>query len=79
LSANRGDKIEEEIEKMQSRRNAIRNDLKEHGATISAVSQVVLIAEIASIDTHIKEMKSELEDMGWHDFIEAAWNDSEPF
>jgi len=75
----RGDKIEEEIGKMQSRRNAIRNDLKNHGATLSAVSQVVLIGEIASIDTHIKEMKGELEDMGWHEFIEAAWNDQEPF
>jgi len=70
-----GDKIEEEIEKMQSRRNAIRNDLREHGATMSAVSQVILIAEIASIDTHLKEMKKELDDMGWQDFIQSAWNE----
>ena len=74
-----GDKIEEEIEKMQSRRHAIRNDLKEHGSTLSAVSQVVLIAEIASIDSVIKEMKKELEDMGWQEFIQAAWRDDEPF
>jgi chromosome condensin MukBEF ATPase and DNA-binding subunit MukB len=70
-----GDKIEEEIEKMQSRRNAIRNDLREHGATMSAVSQVILIAEIASIDTHLREMKKELDDMGWQDFIQSAWNE----
>jgi chromosome condensin MukBEF ATPase and DNA-binding subunit MukB len=75
----RGDKIEEEIEKMQFRRNAIRNDLKEYGASLSAISQVVLIAEIASIDTHLQEMKRELEDMGWQEFIQTAWNDNEPF
>jgi hypothetical protein len=72
-----GDKIEEEIEKMQSRRNAIRNDLKNYGANLSAVSQVVLIGEIASIDAHIKDMKSQLEDMGWQDFIQSAWNGHE--
>jgi len=70
-----GDKIEEELEKMQARRNAIWNDLRSHGATLSAVSQVVLIAEIASIDVHIKDMKDQLEDMGWHEFIQAAWKD----
>jgi len=70
-----GDKIEEEIEKMQSRRNAIRNDLREHGATMSAVSQVILIAEIASIDTHLREMEKELKDMDWQEFIQSAWNE----
>jgi hypothetical protein len=75
----RGDKIEEELEKMQARRNAIWDDLRNHGATLSAAAQVVLIGEIASIDVHIKDMKEQLEDMGWHEFIEAAWNDNEPF
>ena len=70
-----GDKVEEELEKMQSRRNAIWNDLKNHGATLSAASQVSLIGEIASIDVHIKDMKNELEEIGWHKFIEAAWKD----
>jgi hypothetical protein len=69
-----GDKIEEELEKMQSRRNAIWNDLRNHGATLSAASQVSLIGEIASIDVHIKDMKRQLDEMGWHKFIEAAWN-----
>jgi len=72
-----GDKVEEEIEKMQARRNAIHNDLKIHGATLSAQSQVTLIGEIASIDVHIKDMKEQLEEMGWQDFIQSAWNDSE--
>lgn len=68
-----GDKIEEEIDKMLSRRNAIWNDLKAQGHSLSAPSQVALIGEIASIDSHIKEMRRELEDMGWHEFIKAAW------
>jgi hypothetical protein len=75
----KGDKIEEELDKMQSRRNAIWNDLRNHGVTLSAASQVSLIGEIASIDVHIKDMKNQLEDMGWHEFIEAAWRDDEPF
>lgn len=62
---------------MQSRRNAIWNDLKNHGATLSAASQVALIGEIASIDVHIKDMKEQLEEMGWQDFIQAAWNGEE--
>lgn len=69
-----GDKIEEELDKMQSRRNAIWNDLRNHGASLSAPSQVALIGEIASIDYHIKDMKEQLEEMGWQEFIQSAWN-----
>jgi hypothetical protein len=69
-----GDRIEEELEKMQARRNAIWNDLKQNGAVLSAASQVALIGEIASIDVHIKDMQRQLEEMGWQEFIEAAWN-----
>ena len=72
-----GDKVEEELEKMQARRNAIWNDLKNNGATLSAASQVALIGEIASIDVHIKDMKEQLEELGWQDFIQAAWNDGD--
>jgi hypothetical protein len=72
-----GDKIEEEIDKMLSRRNTIWNDLRSHGETLSAVSQVVLIGEIASIDAHVREMKQELEDMGWQEFIQSVWNANE--
>ena len=73
-----GDKLEEELEKMQGRRNAIWNDLKEHGAVLSAASQVALIGEIASIDIHIKDMKEQLEEMGWQDFITSLWNEEGP-
>jgi chromosome condensin MukBEF ATPase and DNA-binding subunit MukB len=66
-------KIEKELGQMQARRNAIWNDLKTHGHTLSAPSQVSLIGEIASLDSMIQEMKRELEDMGWQEFIKAAW------
>ena len=66
-------KIEKELSQMQARRNAIWNDLKTHGHTLSAPSQVSLIGEIASLDSMIQEMKRELEDMGWQEFIKAAW------
>ena len=68
-----GDKLQEELEKMQARRNAIWNDLKTYGDTLSAPSQVSLIGEIASLDSMIQEMKRELENMGWQEFIKAAW------
>jgi hypothetical protein len=73
-----GDKIEEELEKMQARRNAIWNDLKEHGSALSAPSQVALIGEIASIDVHIKDMSGQLEDMSWQDFISSIWDQEGP-
>jgi len=66
-------KIEKELSQMQARRNAIWNDLKTHGHTLSAPSQVSLIGEIASLDSMIQEMKRELENMGWQEFIKAAW------
>ena len=69
----KSDKIGDELGKMQARRNAIWNDLKTHGHTLSAPSQVSLIGEIASLDSMIQEMKRELEDMGWQEFIKAAW------
>jgi len=68
------DKIEEEIEKMISRRNAIWNDLKTHAVSMSAASQVTLISEVAVIDNVVREMKQQLEDMGWNDFMNTAWN-----
>lgn len=68
------DKIEEEIEKMISRRNAIWNDLKTHADSMSAASQVTLISEVAVIDNVVREMKQQLEDMGWNDFMNTAWN-----
>jgi len=73
-----GDKIEEELEKMCARRNAICNDLKNQGAVLSAASQVTLIAKIASIDVHIKDMKNQLEEMDWEEFMMSVWDDEEP-
>jgi len=71
-------KIEKELSQMQARRNAIWNDLKTHGHTLSAPSQVSLIGEIASIDVSIQEMKRELENMGWQEFISSIWNQEGP-
>lgn len=73
-----GDKIEEELEKMQARRNAIWNDLKNQGEILSAASQVALIAKIASIDVHIKDMENQLEEMGWEEFMRGIWDDEDP-
>lgn len=68
-----GEKIEEAIEKMQMRKDAIWKDLEKHGHTLSAPSQIALIAEVARIDVSISEMENQLEDMGWQEFIQAAW------
>jgi len=68
-----GEKIQELIEKMQMRKDAIWKDLEKHGHTLSAPSQIVLVAEVARIDVSISEMKNQLEDMGWQEFIQAAW------
>ena len=68
-----GEKIQEAIEKMQMRKDAIWKDLEKHGHTLSAPSQIVLIAEIASIDVHISEMQRQLDDMQWDSFISSLW------
>ena len=69
------DRLEEELGRMQARRNAIWNDLKTHALDLSPASQVALIGEIASIDIHIKDMKQELENMGWMEFMSDLWNE----
>ena len=69
------DRLEEELGRMQARRNAIWNDLKTHAPDLSPASQVALIGEIASIDIHIKDMKRELENMGWMEFMSDLWNE----
>ena len=70
---NKDDKLKKELGRMQARRNAIWNDLKMHGDTLSAPSQISLIGEIASLDSMIQEMQRELEDLDWQEFIQAAW------
>ena len=74
----KGDKIEEELGRMQARRNAIWNDLKQQGIVLSAASQTALIGEIASIDVHIKDMKNQLEEMSWQEFMMGIWNQEGP-
>ena len=73
-----GDRLQEELEKMQARRNAIWNDLTNQGAALSAASQVALIGEIASIDVHVKDMKNQLEEMSWQEFMMGIWNQEGP-
>lgn len=68
-----GEKIEESIEKMEMRKDAIWKDLEKHGHTLTAPSQIVLIAEIANIDVHISEMQKQLDDMQWDSFISSLW------
>ena len=63
------DKIQEEIDVWQKRRDVIRNDLNTLAAELSATSQVALIKEIVVIDAHIKDMKDELADMQWQSIV----------
>jgi chromosome condensin MukBEF ATPase and DNA-binding subunit MukB len=72
----REDRIQEEIEKMWNRRQAIANDLKTHSSSLSAISQVILMGEMAVLEYHVNEMKRELQDMGWQEFIWQAWNET---
>lgn len=63
------DRIQEELDKMKKRREVIHNDLKKFAVELSATSQVALIAELARIDMHIKDMQNELEDMTFRDIV----------
>lgn len=63
------DRIQEEIDVWQKRRDVIKEDLNKFPAELSATSQVVLMIEIARIDAHIKDMKNELADMQWQSII----------
>lgn len=63
------DRIQEEIDVWQKRRDVIKADLEKFAVELSATSQVVLMIEIARIDAHIKDMKDELADMQWQSII----------
>jgi hypothetical protein len=67
------EKIQELIEKMQMRRNAIWKDVETHSHTLSAPAQVHLIAEVTKIDTYIVELQGQLDDMQWDSFIQSLW------
>ena len=63
------DRIQEELDKMRKRREVIHNDLQKLAVELSATSQVALIAEIARIDLHIKDMEDEIEDMTFKSIV----------
>lgn len=63
------DRIQEELDRMRKRREVIHNDLKKFAVELSATSQVALIAEIARIDYHIKDMEDEIEDMTFKSIV----------
>lgn len=67
------DRVQIEIEHLQNRRKAIKEDLNKFGDQLSAVSQVVLLMHIAIIDNDIRDLKKNLEDMGFEDFMRKAW------
>lgn len=62
-------KIQEELDRMRKRREVIHNDLKKFAVELSATSQVALIAEIARIDCHIRDMEDEIEDMTFKSIV----------
>lgn len=63
------DRIQEEIDVWQKRRDVIKEDLNKFAVELSATSQVALLFEVARIDSHIKDMKDELADMQWQSII----------
>lgn len=63
------DRVQEELNKMRKRREVIHNDLVKFAVELSATSQVALIAELARIDVHIKDMEDELEDMTFKSIV----------
>lgn len=71
------DRIQEELDKMRKRREVIHNDLQKFAVELSATSQVALIAEIARIDLHIKDMEDEIEDMTFKSIISDYFREDE--
>lgn len=71
------DRIKEELERLQSRREIMWEDLKKHSPTLSPDSQVVIIAEIARMDVEIKQITREVEIMEFEDMMRNAWREGE--
>lgn len=71
------DRVKEELERLQNRRDTMWEDLKKHSVTMSPHSQVVIIAEIARIDIEIKQITRELEIMEFEDMMRNAWREGE--
>ena len=71
------DRVKEELERLQNRRDTMWEDLKKHSLTMSPHSQVVIIAEIARIDIEIKQITREIEIMEFEDMMSNAWKEGE--
>jgi len=63
------DRIEEELQQMRKRRDVIKADIKKFALELSATSQVALIAEMARIELHIKDIEDELADMKFKSIV----------
>lgn len=63
------DRIEEELQQMRKRRDVIKADIKRFALELSATSQVALIAEMARIEFHIKDIEDELADMKFKNIV----------
>lgn len=68
-------RVEEELAKERKRRQVIHNDLKKFAVELSATSQVALIAELARIDNHIRDIEAELEDMKFRNIVNDYFTD----
>lgn len=73
------DNLQAELEVLARRRAAIKEDLAKLGAQMSAASNVVLLMHIAILDNDIRDLKQNLEDMGFEDFMRKAWGSDDKF
>lgn len=71
-----GDKIEEQIEKLMLSRDALYSDLNVVGNELSILARVAIQNTISDIDGHIQELRNQLDEMKWYEFVEHAWGKS---
>ena len=62
-----------ELAALQSRRQAIRNDLDTLVDSLSPISTVVLMMHLAMLEVDIKKLTDEMESTGFEDFMRKAW------
>ena len=62
-----------ELAALQSRRQAIRNDLDTLVDSLSPISTVVLMMHLAMLEADIKKLTDEMESTGFEDFMRKAW------
>lgn len=73
--SDKSDRMEAELEVLTRRRASIREDLTKFAVELSAATHVVLLMHLAVIDNDIRELKEELESLGFEDFMKRAWGD----